>query len=131
MKKLLLITLLFIGLAMPATVSAQYDLFPSECNGTGNQNDPNDPRNASACSATGSNPIVGPDGILTKVLGIFSFVVGAAAVIMMIFGGMKYISANGDATKLASARDTILYAMVGIAVFLSSHLIARFVLSKL
>ncbi len=126
MRKLLLAALLFITLLVPVTVSAQYNLLPPEC-----QDQSNPAYNASACKATGSNPISGRDGVLSRVVSIFSYAVGAASIIMIIFGGMKYISANGDSTKVASARDTILYALIGVVVFLSSQLIVRFVLSSL
>lgn len=84
-----------------------------------------------ACSQDGSNPIAGDDGILTTVVEILSWVAGVAAVIMVLLGGLKYITANGDSNAISSAKNTILYALIGIAVFAVSQAIVIFVIRKL
>src|SRR5690606_31891708 len=44
------------------------------------------------------------------------FLLGIAAVIMIIFGGFRYVTSNGDSGKLEQAKNTILYAVVGLLV---------------
>ena len=63
-----------------------------------------------------SNPITGKNGILYKVTTIVSVVGGIIAVIMMMVGGFMFITSDGDSSKAGSARHTILYAAVGLAV---------------
>jgi len=87
--------------------------------------------NSSACTANGSNPISGKDGVILRVINIFSFVIGAASVIMILVGGFRYIISNGDSNSLSTAKNTILYAVIGIVVFLLSRGIITFVINKL
>lgn len=58
------------------------------------------------------------------------FVIGAIAVIMVIVGGLRYVLSNGDAAGLKSAKDTILYALVGVAVSLLAYALVQFVISR-
>lgn len=123
MKKLVFLIALLAGLALPAVAGAQYDPFGDACEG---QSD------ATVCqSRSGDDPIAGRGGVIMRVVRIFSFVVGAATVIMVMFSGMKFITAGGDSTKIATARDTLLYALVGAVVFVFCELIIRFVISRL
>jgi hypothetical protein len=124
MKKLILTLLILSGLALPATVHAQFDPLGEACDNT--------TTDASVCNADGTNnPIAGRNGILLRIVNILSYVVGVASVIMIIFGGLKFITASGDSTNIATARNTILYALIGVVVFLFSQIIVRFVLNKL
>ncbi|MDF2461193.1 MAG: conserved rane protein of unknown function [Candidatus Saccharibacteria bacterium] len=59
------------------------------------------------------------------------FVVGAAAVIMIIFGGLKYAVSMGHPKRVESARNTILYAIVGLVVAACSYAVVNFVLGTL
>jgi hypothetical protein len=77
------------------------------------------------------NPLSGEEGILVKVLNVFSFVIGVTSVLMVILGGLKYITSNGDSTAITNAKNTILYALIGLVVFLFSQVIIRFVISNL
>jgi cytochrome bd-type quinol oxidase subunit 2 len=74
----------------------------------------------------------GPDVNSTLKLGInvFSLIVGVAAVIMIIVGGLKYIISQGDSNNINSAKNTILYAIIGLVVVALSQVIVRFVLNK-
>ncbi len=84
------------------------------------------------CQQNGqADPVTGNQGILYKTVRILSFVVGVAAVIMMIIGGLKYITSNGDSNSITSAKNTVLYALIGIVIFLLSQAIVIFVLSRI
>ena len=63
-------------------------------------------------------------------LNALSIVIGIAAVIMIIFGGFKFINSQGEGSNVASARNTIIYALVGLVVVALAQLIVRFVLTK-
>ena len=72
----------------------------------------------------------GLDQIITNVVNIFSVVVGVVAVIMIIYGGFRYITSGGDSGNVTNAKNTILYALVGLVIVALSQFIVKFVLSK-
>ncbi|MEO8785077.1 MAG: pilin [Candidatus Saccharimonadales bacterium] len=68
--------------------------------------------------------------IITVVINAFSLVVGIAAVIMIIVGGLKYIISGGEAGNVTSAKNTILYAIIGLVVVALAQFVVKFVLNK-
>ncbi len=58
------------------------------------------------------------------------WIVGVASVIMLIVGGLRYVLSGGDPKNTQAAKDTILYAAIGIVVALLAYAIANFVLSQ-
>lgn len=58
------------------------------------------------------------------------FVIGAIAVIMVIIGALRYVLSNGDSAGLKSAKDTILYALIGVAVSILAYALVAFVISR-
>lgn len=71
------------------------------------------------------------DNIITTVINIISIVVAIVAVIMIIIGGFKYITSNGDSGAVSGAKNTILYAIVGLIVVALAQIIVRFVVNRL
>lgn len=61
---------------------------------------------------------------------ILTFVVGAAAVIGIIWAGFKYITSGGDSNKVANAKSTLIYALIGIAVVGLAQVLVHLVLSN-
>lgn len=59
------------------------------------------------------------------------FIVGAVSVIMIIVGGLRYVTSNGDSKQAESARNTILYAVIGIIVAIASYAIVTFVTANI
>lgn len=107
-----------------ANVRAQ-DPFGGICDGQRTQ--------SSVCKAEGttSNPLFGPTGVITRVVQILVIIAGVASVIMIMFGGFKYITSSGDSAKIGSAKDTILYAVIGLVVTILAQTIVSFVLMRL
>lgn len=70
------------------------------------------------------------NSLAQTVIGVLFFAVGTIAVIMIIVGGLKYVTANGDSAKITSAKNTILYSVVGLIVALSSYAIVRYVINQ-
>lgn len=68
-----------------------------------------------------------PDRIKT-IVNIMLFLLGAIAVIMIIIGGIRYTTSNGDASSVKGAKDTILYAVIGLVVAILAYAIVNFVL---
>lgn len=66
--------------------------------------------------------------IMRNVINTILVVLGMIAVIMIIIGGIRYTTSNGDSSSIKSAKDTILYAVIGLAVAILSFAIVDFVL---
>jgi cytochrome bd-type quinol oxidase subunit 2 len=141
MKKILGAVSAFVlvfGLAavVPATSSAadQNNLTGNVCNGiqvviTGQGPSGTGGSDGSECKTDGD----GTDSLaktINKLINLFSMVVGAASVIMIIYGGFKYITSGGNDDSTKDAKNTILYALVGLIIVLVAQTIVKFVFTK-
>jgi hypothetical protein len=70
------------------------------------------------------------DDNVKLVINILSVLVGISAIIMIILGGLKFITSNGDANKIGSAKNTILYAVIGLVIVALAQVIVRFTIGK-
>jgi hypothetical protein len=68
--------------------------------------------------------------IIRLIINIFSLIVGVISVVMIIIGGLKYITSGGDSGNVSGAKNTILYAVIGLVVVALAQVIVRFVLEK-
>jgi hypothetical protein len=66
-------------------------------------------------------------GMVSLALGILAGV----AVIMIVIGGIRYVTSNGEAAHVKSAKDTILYAVIGLVVAILAYAIVNFVMTSL
>lgn len=73
---------------------------------------------------------VEPESIVQRVVDIILFVLGVLAVIMIIVGGFRYVTSGGDSNKLTSAKNTILYAVIGLIVALFAYAIVKWVVKQ-
>ncbi len=78
------------------------------------------------CTSTDGRTVAGTIQQLTDVL---IFIIGAIAVLMIIIGGIRYVLSAGDQTALTSAKNTILYAVIGLVVAFTAYAIVHFVYS--
>jgi hypothetical protein len=76
------------------------------------------------CETGGANL----NDIIASAINLFSVVVGIVAVIMIIVGGFKYITSGGDSGNITSAKNTIVYAVIGIIIVVLAQVIVKFVL---
>lgn len=91
-----------------------------------------------SCNASGTNcaetsPEKSSDSLnhlIKNFINIFSIIVGIAAVIMLIVAGFRYITAGGDSNRIAAAKNTLVYALVGLVIAVLAQTIVRFVLNK-
>ena len=60
--------------------------------------------------------LFGDAGIITKITNTMLFIAGALAVIMIIFGGIRYVTSAGNSSSVTAAKNTILYAIVGLII---------------
>jgi cytochrome bd-type quinol oxidase subunit 2 len=126
--KILVAFALLVPLLVPATVMAIDDnpnIRDSLCAGA--DLNVNSDENCAA-STDGAGREV--NDLIALVINIFSIVVGVVAVIMIIIGGLKYITSSGDSNNVTSAKNTILYAIIGLVVVALAQFIVKFVLAK-
>ncbi len=135
LKQLLINATLLFSLAMPmaatATVGAQS---VTDClNGQGTAQGCLDSGSCVDGSASCADPAAAEtkvNTILKLVINVFSLIVGVVSVIMIIIGGLKYITSGGDSGNVSGAKNTIMYAVIGLVVVALAQVIVRFVLSK-
>ena len=75
--------------------------------------------------------LFGDGAIFSTAVNVLLFLIGAIAVIMIIFGGFKYVISGGDSAAVTSAKNTILYAIIGVVVAILAYAIITFVLDSL
>ena len=68
---------------------------------------------------------------ITNIINIMLYALGAIAVIMIVIGGIRYTTSNGDSNGIQSAKNTILYAVAGLVVAILAYAIVNFVVSNL
>ncbi|HET9411447.1 MAG TPA: hypothetical protein VFO38_01200 [Candidatus Saccharimonadales bacterium] len=103
-----------------ATPAQAIDLFPQCSSNPG----------TTLCSAT-SDKLFGVGGFWNRILETFTFIIGAISVLMIIIGGIRYTTSNGEQAQVTSAKNTIIYSVVGLIVAIMSYGIVRFVISNI
>jgi hypothetical protein len=74
--------------------------------------------------------LFGQSGIFRTITNVLLFILGAISVIMIIIGGLRYVISGGNSTAVTAAKNTILYAIVGVIVALLAYAIINFVLTS-
>ena len=70
------------------------------------------------------------DGTISSLINILSIIVGLIAVIMIIINGLKLVTSNGDSNRVSSARQGIIYALVGLVFVALAQVIVKFVINN-
>lgn len=68
---------------------------------------------------------------LTNIFNTIFFIVGALAVLIILVGAIRYVTSTGDAKRIQAAKDTILYAVIGLVVAILAREIVGFVIGSL
>lgn len=116
------------ALAAPALLPVSVNAQSTTCTGIANC------LSDGACAVDDASCSNGDDAqtkvrdMIKKVINIFSLVIGVVAVIMIILGGFKYITSGGDSGNVTGAKNTILYAVIGLIIVALAQIIVRFVL---
>lgn len=132
MKRILVTLAVAVGLLAPALAlsSSPAPAYASAFNST----------NASkqACSGINGNETAGNcaapgrtlSSVIKDILYLISAIAGIVAVVMVLISGYKFMTAAGDAGKVASARGTLTYAIIGLIVVAFAQFIVQFVMSE-
>lgn len=70
-------------------------------------------------------------GTIKTIGNILVFITGAVSVVMVILGGIRYATSNGDQSQITGAKNTIMYAIIGVIVSISAYAVINFVLSSI
>lgn len=70
-----------------------------------------------------------PD-IVTTIINVMLFIAGALAVIMIIYGGIRYITAHGDEKQVKVAKDTIVYSVAGLIIAILAYALVTFIFGR-
>lgn len=132
-KLLILCSALFLALfvAAPMTVSATHGgghIIGGVCKGADELKFETTNINTDTCTVQGSEQ--DPNRLIRRIINIITLIVGVVAVIMIIFGGFRYIISGGSAEKVTAAKNTILYGIVGLIIVALAQVIVRFVLRE-
>jgi hypothetical protein len=76
------------------------------------------------CSGEGVN------NVLKTIVNILSFIVGVAAIIVIILSGFRYITSGGDSNKVGAAKNALIYALVGLVIAALAQLLVQLVLNR-
>ena len=79
------------------------------------------------CSGTGGGLDIA--NVIKSVINILSYIIGIAAVIMILVSGLRYITSGGDSSKVAGSKSALIYAIVGLVVAALAQVIVKFALS--
>ena len=75
--------------------------------------------------------LFGDNGVFKQVTNTILYIVGIIAVIMLIIGGIRYVTSGGDSKKVTDAKNTVLYAIIGLVIAFLAFAIVNFVISAL
>lgn len=85
---------------------------------------------AARCDGCPEN-LFGDTGVFKQITNVVLYIVGVIAVIMLIIGGIKYVVSGGDAKKVTDAKNTVLYAIIGLIIAFLAFAIVNFVITTL
>ncbi len=85
---------------------------------------------AAGSSGAGANATGQVNNTIASVVNVLSTIVGIIAVIMLIIAGFRYVTSGGNSDKITSAKNTMVYAIIGLIIVALAQIIVRFVLNK-
>ena len=74
--------------------------------------------------------LIGNNGVFSRLTNTILLIVGLISVIMLVYGGLRYILSGGDSKKVTDAKNTVLYAIIGLIISLLAFAIVNFVLNS-
>lgn len=104
-------------LVQPATVGAAPVDVLQKCNSE-----------SKVCQGTGKSSLF---TLVENIINLLLTIIGIIAVIMIVIGGIRYTTSAGDPGQTKSARDTIIYAVVGLVIAIMSYGLVNWVIGRL
>lgn len=130
LTKARLIALLFAPvLAIGAAVAAVPSVYAFE-GGIGTGSNSAKGTDQATCLFGNEDQSCGGNGIFKTITNVLLFIIGAISVIMLIVGGIRYTVSAGDSSAVTAAKNTIMYAIVGIVVAILAFAVVNFVITS-
>lgn len=85
---------------------------------------------SAVCKASQEDTSAAASGNVTKIINAMLYVLGIIAVVMVVVAGIRYATSAGNATKVKGAKDTLMYAIVGLIVAMLAWSIVNFVVGQ-
>ena len=82
-------------------------------------------------SGTPTELFGGEGSIFTTVVNVMLFIIGAICVIMLIWGGIRYTTSAGNSAAVTSAKNTIMYAIIGLVIAFLAFAVVNWVLGSI
>lgn len=120
MIRRILVSLGIMTLLIPVSTAGAIDVF-KDCTGSN--------ANTAVCKAGKGEQDAGK-GLIKNIINTLMLLLGAICTIMIVIGGLRYTTSNGDSNQVASAKNTILYAVIGLVVAILASLIVGFIIDQ-
>lgn len=127
MKKIITLIIsscaMFLVASVPLATQVAAATTPQEqiCSGSGGTWD----ASKKACiNAAATNDVA---GFMKSIINLLLYIIGAIAVLMVVIGGIRYVVSGGDQKAVTDAKNTILYAVIGLVVAMMAYAIVNFV----
>ncbi len=130
---------IMLALILPFTMSASFALVPVAAHALDTSCGITDSISEGAGAATGNGAQCGSlqgqgtasfGDLAKKIVNLLSIIVGVVAVIMIIVGGFRYITSGGESSNVSGAKNTLIYAIVGLVIVALAQFIVHFVLAN-
>jgi hypothetical protein len=130
-KNLILVAAMGSSMLVPALVpvamsTASADIQSNLCKGVNNAAQGTQD---TSCGNAGKNGDTDLSKVAGQIVNVFSIIVGIVAVIMIIYGGFRYITSGGDSGKVGNAKNSLIYAIVGLIIVALAQIIVHYVLN--
>ena len=122
---IIVLSLVFTVIAIPAAPVGAVNVFKNNDDVTKLCED-GATKDSAVCASKGDD--VGD--LIQKIVNVLLFIIGTVSVIMIIIGGIRYTTSNGDSNQVTAAKNTILYAVIGVIVSLLAFAITAFVVDQ-
>ena len=123
-KHIIAAGLLVLGIGMVLVPSNSYavNVIADQCKAVPTASDPA----PAICKDQGASPT----NLIGTIISVLLFIVGAISVVMIIIGGIMYATSAGESGQVTKAKNTILYAVIGLVVAFLAFAIVQFVVIK-
>ena len=128
MKTKIISTILTIIGIFSLTVSTALPTFAESCSDICNCTGVSEEIKAASGCSGGADKL---PTVISNIIKAVIVVLGTVAVIVVVYGGFQYMTSAGDANKAKKARDTILYAAIGLVICVLSFMITDFVINAI
>ncbi len=110
----------FASAAVPASAATNLSLSSGANSAQGSDQ--------TACLFGTESSCNGQTPLFKTITNVLLFIIGAVSVIMLVIGGIRYTTSAGDSSAVTAAKNTIMYAIIGIVVALLAYAIVNFVI---